>query len=66
MNTTPVVKNLIDEQLEEIERGLAIIAHGIPFYQVIGKSPDFKVCDLPVKLSTTQKGSRIAVRVRHA
>lgn len=64
MNTTPIVKSLIDEQLEEIERGLAIIAHGIPFYQVIGKSPDFKVCDLKVRLSTTQKGNKIAVRAR--
>ena len=64
MSTMPIVKSLIDEQLEEIERGLAIIAHGIPFYQVIGKSPDFKVCDLTFKLSATQKGNRIAVRAR--
>lgn len=64
MTTTPIYTSLIDEQLADIERGLAIIAHGIPFYQVIGKSPDFKVCDLTVKLSATQKGNRIAVRAR--
>ncbi|MNG15808.1 hypothetical protein D3C84_996590 [compost metagenome] len=64
MTTTPIYTSLIDEQLDDIERGLAVIAHGIPFYQVIGKSPDFKVCDLTVKLSATQKGNRIAVRAR--
>lgn len=64
MSTTPIYESLIDEQLADIERGLAVIAHGIPFYQVIGKSPDFKVCDLKVQLSATQKGNRIAVRAR--
>lgn len=62
--TTPVVKSLIDEQLEDCERRLAIIAFGLPFNEVIGRDRDFLVANLPARLGATQKGRRIAVRSR--
>lgn len=62
--TTPVVKSLIDEQLEDCERRLAIIAFGLPFNEVIGRERGFLVADLPVQLAATMKGKRIAVRAR--
>jgi len=62
--STPIVKSLIDEEIEAIERRLAIIAFGLPFNEVIGRGREFRVVDLPVQLATTQRGRRIAVRER--
>lgn len=62
--TTSPVKSLIDEQLESIERSLGIIEVSTQIYGLLGMSRDFRVCDLPKKMSATQKGSRIAVRAR--
>jgi hypothetical protein len=62
--STPIVKSLIDEEIEGIERRLAIIAFGLPFNEVIGRGREFLVADLPVQLTAIQKGKRIAVRVR--
>ncbi|MEX0292497.1 hypothetical protein AAH995_04020 [Pseudomonas putida] len=63
MSTAPV-KSLIDEQLEQIERTLAVISFGLPFNEVIGLPRDVPVASLRRKLSATMKGRRIAVRVR--
>lgn len=63
MSTAPV-KSLIDEQLEQIERSLAVISFGIPFNEVIGLPRDTPVSSLRRRLSATMKGRRIAVRVR--
>ncbi|MGV6396942.1 hypothetical protein ACTUVN_002637 [Pseudomonas caspiana] len=60
----PIVKSLIDEQLEEVERSFAIIRFGMPFNEVIGRPREFLVSDLPKRLAATIKGGRIAVRVR--
>lgn len=62
--STPIVKSLIDEEIEGIERRLAIIAFGLPFNEVIGRGREFLVADLPVQLTAIQKGKRIAVRAR--
>lgn len=62
--TTSPVKSLIDEEIEGIERRLAIIAFGLPFNEVIGRGRDELVADLPAQLTATQKGKRIAVRAR--
>lgn len=54
--TTAPVKTLIDEQLDEIERSLAIIGAGLP--------RDLPVKALPPKLAAAIKAGRIAVRAR--
>jgi hypothetical protein len=60
----PIVKSLIEEQLEEIDRSPAIIRCGMPFNEVIGRPREFLVSALPQRLAATMKGGRIAVRVR--
>jgi hypothetical protein len=55
MSTAPV-KTLLDEQLEEIERSLAIVGAGIP--------RELPVSSLPPKLVAAIKSGRIAVRAR--
>lgn len=55
MSTVPV-KSLIDEQLEQIERSLAIIGAGLP--------RELPVANLPPKLVAAIKAGRIAVRPR--
>jgi len=62
--TTPIVKSLIDEQMEDIERRIAILGFGLPFNEVIGRKREDLVKDLSVPLSVTMKGGRIAVRAR--
>jgi hypothetical protein len=62
--TTAPVKSLIDEQLESIERSLGIIEVSTQIYGLLGMPRDFRVCDLPKKMSATQKGNRIAVRAQ--
>lgn len=54
--TTSPVKTLIDEQLEEIERSLAVVGAGIP--------RELPVASLPPKLVAAIKAGRIAVRPR--
>lgn len=54
--TTAPVKTLIDEQLDEIERSLAVIGAGIP--------RELPVAALPPKLVAAIKAGRIAVRAR--
>jgi hypothetical protein len=63
MSTAPV-KTLIDEQLEDIERRIAILRFGLPFNEVIGRKREELVANLPQRLTATMKGGRIAVRVR--
>jgi hypothetical protein len=63
MSTAPV-KTLIDEQLETIERRIAILSFGLPFNEVIGRKREELVANLPHRLAATMKGGRIAVRVR--
>jgi hypothetical protein len=63
MSTAPV-KTLIDEQLEDIERRIAILGFGLPFNEVIGRKREDLVDNLPQRLSVTMKGGRIAVRAR--
>ena len=62
--TTPIVKSLADEQLDDIERRIAILGFGLPFNEVIGRKREDLVRDLPQRLAPTMKGGRIAVRVR--
>jgi hypothetical protein len=62
--TTPIVKSLIDEQMDDIERRIAILGFGLPFNEVIGRKREDLVRDLNAPLSVTMKGGRIAVRVR--
>jgi len=54
--TTAPVKTLLDEQLEEIERSLAVIGAGIP--------RELPVSALPAPLVAAIKQGRIAVRAR--
>ncbi|WP_042956485.1 hypothetical protein [Pseudomonas brassicacearum] len=63
MSTAPV-KSLIDEQMDEIERKIAILSFGLPFNEVIGRKREDLVKDLDAPLSVIIKGGRIAVRVR--
>jgi hypothetical protein len=63
MSAAPV-KTLIDEQLEDIERRIAILGFGLPFNEVIGRKREELVANLPQRLAATMKGGRIAVRVR--
>ena len=62
--TTPVVKTLIDDQLDDIERRIAILGFGLPFNELIGRKRDDLVRDLPQRLAPTMMGGRIAVRIR--
>jgi hypothetical protein len=62
--TTPPVKSLIDDQLDEIESKLIMLGFGIPFNEVIGQPRERAVASLPQRLAATMKGGRIAVRVR--
>ncbi|WAH56581.1 hypothetical protein LZ023_26745 [Pseudomonas silvicola] len=62
--TQPIVKSLIDEQLDDIERRIAILGFGLPFNEVIGQPREMLVCDLKRRLAPSMKGRRIAVRVR--
>lgn len=62
--TAPIVKSLADEQLDDIERRIAILGFGLPFNEVIGRKREDLVRDLPQRLAPTMKGGRIAVRVR--
>ena len=62
--TTPLVKTLVDEQLDDIERRIAILGFGLPFNEVIGRKREDLVDKLPQRLSVTMKGGRIAVRTR--
>jgi hypothetical protein len=54
--STPPVKTLIDEQLDEIERSLAVIGAGLP--------RELPVSALPPQLVAAIKTGRIAVRPR--
>ncbi|SFX16741.1 hypothetical protein SAMN03159390_00597 [Pseudomonas sp. NFACC49-2] len=63
--STPIVKSLIDEQMDDIERRIAILGFGLPFNEVIGRKREDLVRDLKAPLAVTMKGGRIAVRVRH-
>lgn len=63
--TTPPVKSLIDDQLDEIESKLIMLGFGLPFNEVIGQPRERAVASLPQRLAATMKGGRIAVRVRH-
>ena len=62
--TTPIVKTLVDEQLDDVERRIAILGFGIPFNELIGRKREDLVRDLPQRLAPTMKGGRIGVRVR--
>jgi len=62
--STPPVKTLIDEQLDDIERKIALLGFGLPFNEVIGRKREELVANLPQRLAATMKGGRIAVRVR--
>ena len=54
--STPPVKTLIDEQLAEIERSLAVVGAGVP--------RELPVSALPPQLVAAIKTGRIAVRAR--
>lgn len=54
--TTPIVKTLIDEQIAEIERSLAILGAGLP--------REAQVSALPPQIVDAIKAGRVAVRPR--
>lgn len=56
MNTTPLVPYLIDEQIADIERSLAVVSAGVP--------RELPVAYLPAKLAAAIKSGRISVRPR--
>lgn len=62
--STPIVKSLVDEQLDEIERRIALLGFGLPFNELIGRKREELVANLPQRLAPSMKGKRIAVRVR--
>lgn len=62
--STPPVKSLIDEQLDDIENKIALLGFGLPFNEVIGRKREDLVANLPQRLAPSMKGKRIAVRVR--
>lgn len=62
--STPPVKTLIDEQIDEIESKLIMLGFGLPFNEVIGQPRERAVASLQQRLAPTMKGGRIAVRVR--
>ncbi|WP_411380103.1 hypothetical protein [Pseudomonas sp. MPB26] len=62
--TTAPVKSLVDEQLDDIERRIAILGFGLSFNELIGRKREDLVRDLSQRLEPTMKGGRIAVRVR--
>ena len=62
--STPPVKTLIDEQIDEIESKLIMLGVGLPFNEVIGQPRERKVSSLPQRLAASMKGGRIVVRVR--
>lgn len=62
--STPIVKTLNEELIDDIERRIAILGFGLPFNEVIGRKREDLVKDLDAPLSVIMKGGRIAVRVR--
>lgn len=60
----PIVTSLIDEQIADIERKLAVMGFGLPFNEIIGLPRETRVIDLKRRLAPSMKGRRIAVRVR--
>ncbi|WP_434706884.1 hypothetical protein J3Q07_08200 [Pseudomonas sp. D4-18] len=62
--STPIVKTLNEELIDDIERRIAILGFGLPFNEVIGRKREDLVKDLNAPLSVTMKGGRIAVRAR--
>lgn len=54
--TTPIVKTLIDEQIAEIERSLAVLGAGLP--------REVPVSALPPQVVAAIKAGRVAVRPR--
>ena len=50
--TKAPVKSLIDEQLDDIERRIAILGFGLPFNELIGRKREDLVRDLPQRLVT--------------
>jgi hypothetical protein len=62
--STPIVKTLNEELIDDIERRIAILGFGLPFNEVIGRKREELVSSLPQRLAPTMKGGRIAVRVR--
>jgi hypothetical protein len=63
MSQTPL-KSLIAGLIDSTECSFARLGFGLPFNEVIGKPRDMLVADLPQRLAATQKGKRIAVKVR--
>lgn len=63
MSSAPV-KSLIDEQIDDIERSLGIIAFGLPFNEVLNLPRETLVAELPQRLAPTMQGGHIEVRVR--
>jgi len=53
--TTAPVKSLIDEQLDDIERRIAILGSGRPFNELIGRKREDLVRDLPQRLAPTMR-----------
>ncbi|AZD67610.1 hypothetical protein SAMN04489802_2802 [Pseudomonas chlororaphis] len=60
--STPPVKTLIDEQIEDIERKLQIIGYVAAPDELASR--EFPIAMLPKQLEPTMKDGRVAVRVR--
>ncbi|ALQ01457.1 hypothetical protein PHLH3_08360 [Pseudomonas sp. St386] len=59
---TPVVKTLIDEQIEDIEQKLSILGFVAVPEELAPR--EFPVALLPKQMETVMKDGRIAVRAR--
>ncbi|WP_040263744.1 hypothetical protein [Pseudomonas massiliensis] len=63
--TTAPYPTIIDEQLAQLERSMAMIGFALPVNEVLGLPREHRVADLKQRLSVTLKGKRVAVRARH-
>jgi hypothetical protein len=61
MSTAPY-PTLIDEQLAEIERAIAILSFGAPINDTLLMPRDVPVSSLPRRVSCNFKGKRVSLR----
>jgi hypothetical protein len=62
--TTAAVTTLIDEQIAEIERSIAVLTFAAPVNETYLMPRNVPVSSLPRRVSCTFKGKRVAVRSR--
>jgi integrase len=63
--STPPVKTLIDEQLDDIERKITVLGFGLPFNEVIGRKREELVANLPQRLRAAKLWQEENLRPAH-